>query len=259
MSDSQAALNVPISHADPIVAAHQPLPVPRWFAMLQAFLVSGIPTQVVLVVALWFVVGIEPMVNGQVSLEFFATLSFLDTALIAILIYVFLQVSGETTREVFFGQRSIRKEIWLGLKLVPAIFLAVITIVIALRMLFPVLHTVQVSPLESFLGDPLEAAIFLGVVVLAGGIREELQRGFILHRFDKYFGSVKLGLVLFSLTFGLMHLEQGADVAIAIGLLGLLWGVLYVKRRSVVAPMVNHAAFNAAQVLQAVTVRMLGL
>jgi membrane protease YdiL (CAAX protease family) len=65
--------------------------------------------------------------------------------------------------------------------------------------------------------------------------------------------------VIFSVTFGLLHIEQGYDVAIAIGLLGLLWGVLYVTRKSVIAPMVNHAAFNAAQVGQAVVVRMFGL
>jgi membrane protease YdiL (CAAX protease family) len=194
-----------------------------------------------------------------VPLEFFAMYSLLDTAFIAMLIYVFLQMSGETSRDVFFGQRPVRREIMLGLKLVPAVFLAVITIVLALRMLFPSLHNVQTSPLEAYLSDPVGAAVFLVVVVLAGGVREELQRAFILHRFAKYLGGVKLGLVIFSVTFGLLHIEQGYDVAIAIGLLGLLWGVLYVTRKSVIAPMVNHAAFNAAQVGQAVVVRMFGL
>ena len=261
MSETPAA--VPIRDLEPAPAAAPPavarLPMPRWFAMLQAFLVCGIPTQLFIAVVLIVGARMEPFAGGDVSLEFFAILSFLDTALIAMLIYVFLQMSGETSRDVFFGQRSIRREVWLGLKLVPAVFLAVITLVIALRTIFPSLHNVETSPLEAFLVNPIDAAIFLVVVVLAGGIREELQRGFILHRFDRHLGGVKLGLALFSITFGLLHLDQGYDVAIVIGLLGLLWGVLYVTRRSVVAPMVNHAAFNAAQVLQAVTVRMLGL
>ena len=57
-------------------------------------------------------------------------------------------------------------------------------------------------------------------------------------------------LVVFTLFFGALHFDQGFDVAIAVGSLGLLWGVLYIKRRSAVMPMVNHAGFNAAQVAQ---------
>ena len=65
-------------------------------------------------------------------------------------------------------------------------------------------------------------------------------------------------LAIFSATFGILHLDQGIDVAVEIGLLGLLWGVLFVKRRSVVLPMVNHASFNALQVLQGAILRAFG-
>jgi len=55
--------------------------------------------------------------------------------------------------------------------------------------------------------------------------------------------------------FGAQHFTQGLDVALAVGLLGLFWGILYLRRGSVVAPMVNHAGFDAAQVLQQVIVK----
>ena len=96
------------------------------------------------------------------------------------------------------------------------------------------------------------------VVVLGAGIKEELQRAFVLHRFDQGLGGIRLGLVLFSIMFGVLHFDQGWDVAIAIGLLGLFWGVLYIKRRSAVMSMVNHAGFNAAQVAQDMLARALG-
>ncbi|MGE5837133.1 MAG: CPBP family intramembrane glutamic endopeptidase, partial [Acidobacteriota bacterium] len=96
------------------------------------------------------------------------------------------------------------------------------------------------------------------VVVLAGGVREELQRAFILHRFEQRLGGVRLGLVLFSVSFGLMHVNQGLDAALAVGLLGVIWGVLYVIRRSAIMAMTNHAGFNAAQVLQLVLSKTLG-
>jgi len=234
-------------------------PLPRWLALIQAFLVCGIPTQIGIAAVLWLGLDIEPLVNGQITIKFFAILSFLDTALVSMLIYAFLHMSGENSRDVFLGRHAIKSEIWRGLVLVPAFFLAVVTIVIAIRTIVPSLHNVETSPFEAFLGTPTDAAIFLLVVVLAGGIREELQRGFILHRFDQSLGGVRLGLILFSITFGLLHLDQGIDVAVAIGLLGLMWGLLYVMRRSIVAAMTNHACFNAAQVLWAVFARSLGV
>jgi membrane protease YdiL (CAAX protease family) len=91
--------------------------------------------------------------------------------------------------------------------------------------------------------------VFGVIVVIAGGLREEIQRAFILHRFGQGLGGARLGLVLFSLMFGLGHIEQGADVAIATAALGLFWGVLYLARRSIVASGVSHAGFNLAQVV----------
>jgi membrane protease YdiL (CAAX protease family) len=117
---------------------------------------------------------------------------------------------------------------------------------------------VEKNPLEHYMRTPLEAGIFLVVVMLAGGIREELQRAFILHRFEQALGRVRIGLVIFSIIFGLLHIYEGVDAAVAIGLLGLFWGVLYIRRRSVVMPMVNHACFNGLQVVQVMIARSLG-
>ena len=53
-------------------------------------------------------------------------------------------------------------------------------------------------------------------------------------------------------------MPQGFDVAIAVGLLGVIWGLIYIRRRSVVAPMVSHAGFDVVQVLQQVLLHSLG-
>jgi len=37
---------------------------------------------------------------------------------------------------------------------------------------------------------------------------------------------------------------------IATALLGFVWGLLYISRRSIVAPMVSHATFNLTQLLK---------
>ena len=59
-----------------------------------------------------------------------------------------------------------------------------------------------------------------------------------------------VGLVVGSIAFGAGHLVQGYDAAITTGLLGLFWGFVYLRRRSVVAPMVSHSGFNLFQMLQ---------
>jgi membrane protease YdiL (CAAX protease family) len=64
------------------------------------------------------------------------------------------------------------------------------------------------------------------------------------------------GLGAYSLLFGALHFDQGLDVAVAVGCLGLLWGILYLKRGSAVMSMTNHASFNAAQVIIARTLGM---
>jgi membrane protease YdiL (CAAX protease family) len=146
----------------------------------------------------------------------------------------------------------------LGLALVPVVLVGVAAVVLALRAVLPWTQNVPVNPFLAFMESPADAAVFIIVVVLAGGVREELQRAFILHRFEQRLGGVRLGLVLFSIAFGALHFDQGIDVSVAVGLLGLIWGIIYIRRRSAVLAMVNHAGFNAMQVFQGVMVRSLG-
>ena len=88
------------------------------------------------------------------------------------------------------------------------------------------------------------------VVVVAGGIREEVQRAFLLHRFSQSLGGPLVGLVVASAAFGLGHRLQGNDVAVATGALGFYWGVIYLWRGSAVAPVVSHSGFDLIQLLQ---------
>ena len=87
--------------------------------------------------------------------------------------------------------------------------------------------------------------------MIAGGLREEVQRGFILHRFGGYLGGGGVGVIVHSLIFGLGHLDQGYDAAIATASLGVFWGVVYLRRRSIIAPITSHAGYNLSQVLAA--------
>jgi uncharacterized protein len=114
----------------------------------------------------------------------------------------------------------------------------------------PHLHNVTRNPLEDMLRNRGDALIFAAVVMIAGGIREEVQRGFIIHRWGQYLGGAGWGVAIYSVVFGLGHAEQGMDAMIVTGLLGAGWGLLYLARRSIVASVVSHAGFNLAQLLK---------
>ena len=118
----------------------------------------------------------------------------------------------------------------------------------------PSLHTVAQNPLEQMLGRPRDIWLFALVSIVAGGIREETQRAFLLHRFEVWLGGGTVGLVVTSVAFGFGHLIQGVDAAVATALLGAFWGMVYLRRRSTVAPMVSHAGFDLLQIVQVIAV-----
>lgn len=235
-----------------LVPARPPVPT----ALIQVLICSGFPTQL-LIIGLLHAAGLRPTdAAGGLSLAFFGTLAGLDSLLLIGLVILFLRAHRESLRAIFLGTHPPAREAALGLVLVPIVFIFVAIVVGSLRLIAPWLQTVPQNPLGALLDTTFEAIVFGFIVVIAGGVREEVQRAFILHRFEQSLGGARLGLVLFSAMFGLGHIEQGADVAIATAALGLFWGLLYLARRSIVAPMVSHAGFNLAQVIVQAAVRL---
>jgi membrane protease YdiL (CAAX protease family) len=88
------------------------------------------------------------------------------------------------------------------------------------------------------------------VAIMAGGVREELQRAFLLRRFERHLGGAAVGVAVLSVGFGLGHIVQGWDAVVTTGLLGAFWAVVYLRRRSTIAPVVSHAGFNSLEVLR---------
>jgi len=217
-------------------------------SLFEVVLCSGFPTQLVLSAVL-VTIGMAPAIGGQLAFRFVVALSLLDAALILCMVAFFLRTRGESVRDVLLrGQAGFWREVRHGLALVPLIFLVVIVVGQTINYYAPNLHNVTDNPLQAMLTSPVRAAVFALVAVLAGGVREEVQRAFILHRFRHDLGGARLGLVIFSVAFGIGHAMQGYDAAIITGVLGLLWGIVYLRRGSMVAPMVSHSLFNLIEI-----------
>jgi membrane protease YdiL (CAAX protease family) len=219
-------------------------------AVLEVVLTSGFPTQLALGVLLASA-GWKPFdADGRLSMAYLMLLMPADTVLLLAIVGWRLRAGGERARDVLFGGRDWVRESWLGLALVPLVFGGVVAVMAGLRAAWPALHNVDTNPFELLIRSRADAAILGVLVIVTGGVKEEVQRAFILHRFDQHLGGARLGLLLYSLVFGTGHIIQGYDVAVATALLGLAWGTVFLWRRSLVAPSLCHAGFNAAQVLQ---------
>jgi membrane protease YdiL (CAAX protease family) len=251
----------PLAHDYPPVAVPDPPPLSpldagpprqrRLIALAEIFLCSSVPTQLLLQVLL-VQAGLTPTTGtGGLSLPFVLTVSLADTALLIVLMVVLTRAHGQTVAGLWLGPRPVMREALLGLALIPSVFLLVVVLLNVLRLLAPTLHNVPTNPLEEMArGGAMNAAAFGLVAIVAGGVREELQRAFLLRRFEQHLGGPAAGVVVLSTAFGLGHALQGWDAAITTGALGAFWAVLYLRRRSSIAPLVSHAGFNSLEVLR---------
>ena len=228
---------------------HHPHPVAaaRVSAILEILLCSGIPSQLALAYML-ALAGLTPLVGGRLSFGYVATLLLLDATLLIALIFWLLRRHGEQPRDVFVGHRPVGGEVKLGVGLTAAVFALAVVVLSAARVLFPSLHNVKENPLQDLIQTPVQAMILAVVATISGGLREEIQRAFILHRFEQHLGGAHVGLVLYSLVFGLGHSLQGWDAVLTTAMLGAFWGWIYILRRSIIAPVVSHSGFNAAEI-----------
>ena len=225
------------------------LPIERATAAFEVILCSGFPTQFIIISVLTTFGMRAKLADGSLSPDFVFALTLVDTLLLVGFVCFFLRAHRESIRATLFGWRPAR-EVAFGLLLIPASFGIVIVVLIILQVVAPSLHNVPHNPLQDLARTKVDAVVLALVVMIAGGIREEIQRGFVLRRFEQYLGGGTVGIVIFSALFGLGHIEQGYDVAVATAVLGAFWGGIYLQRRSVIGPMVGHAGFNLAQVVK---------
>jgi membrane protease YdiL (CAAX protease family) len=250
LSDHQpSAISPQPSNSQPSAITH------RIVAFLEVLICSDYPTQAALQVT-FSALGYGPYVApGQLRVAFVVGVSLLDAVLLIGLVFLFLRAHGERPRDVIVGHVNVAAEIAAGILLMFVALAIAGGVLLAIQHLAPSLHTVPNNPLQGLLSPRRNAWMFAIVVIVAGGVREEIQRAFLLHRFDQWLGGGTVGIIVTSVAFGAGHLLQGVDAAIAIGLIGAFWGVIYLKRRSAVAPIVSHSIFDLVQIAQFLVAR----
>jgi membrane protease YdiL (CAAX protease family) len=222
-----------------------PPPSKTWLeraqALLEVLLVSGLVSS--LLASLPFVLaGREAGMLADLRLLVLYIL--LEAALTGILLAVILRAHGETLRDFGLAFHRWRPDVMLGLAIIPVLFLINALTSWIFMEFFPQ-HFQPHNPLTDLVHTVRDLAMFIGTALIAGGVKEEVQRSFILRRFQSHLGGAYLGLLLWSLAFGMGHSVQGPQAVVAASLFGLIFGIAYLSRGSLLVPMVAHGAYDA--------------
>jgi membrane protease YdiL (CAAX protease family) len=217
-------------------------PLERVQALLEVLLLSGLLTG--LLASLPFAFrsghhgGIPPRADSLTAYI------LLEAAMTLLLLSFLLRAGHETLADIGMHWHKWRSDALIGIALVPVLFLTGATVTLTFRVFLPS-QLMERNPLMDTIQTPRDLALFLLSALLAGGIKEEFQRAFILNRFSRYLGGSGLGLVVWSIAFGVGHYLQGVQGMVTATLFGILLGAAYFARGGLVTPIVAHALYDS--------------
>ena len=168
-------------------------------------------------------------------------------------IALLLRLQGQGVSELGVSRKAWPKHVGVGLVLGVAMFVG-LNVLLASVMGSLIPRSPDQGPtILSFFAQPWNLLIWLPIGVFGGGIVEELERIFIITRFEQWLGrpGLILGVALSSAMFGFGHLYQGLGLAIATAVSGLVFALAYLRRRSALEPITAHAFSDVLAMLGA--------
>ncbi len=211
----------------------------------EIILISGVITDNLLFLIL-NIFGIKPeiIVKGENYL-YTSIFLLLSTLIIFFLFYFFQKVDTHQNEKL---KIPIFKNITLKNILRSLLFFLIFYIFMIFTSFL--LNTIYLK--KSIFNNPLlknikntKDFLIIGISSIVGGaFREELQRSFVLQRFDVIFNLPYLGLILWSIYFALGHINQGPLAIFIVGIIGLGLGIIYLKYKNYDINFFTHLFFN---------------
>jgi membrane protease YdiL (CAAX protease family) len=219
----------------------------RLGAFFEILLLSGLISS--FIAALPFALLVGGSLNIISDARIMAGFLMSDASMTFLFLLILLKVRRETPQDM--GLRFSANWVgdsMVGIAVVPLLFLFSFVISTVFQTFFPN-YFLERNPLTDVIRTHGDLVLMISAGLIAGGIKEELQRAFILTRFERHLGGAKLGLVLWSIAFGAGHYLQGAQGMVAATVFGFIFGTVYLSRRNLIAPMVAHGTYNTLAVL----------
>lgn len=161
-----------------------------------------------------------------------------DLSLLSLVLF-FLWRNGEPVKLIGWNFKNTWKEVLLGVGLFIPIFFGAAWLD---RFLQTIGFSTPATPQPSFLpttgtAEFVLASILVAVVALT---EETIFRGYLILRFRNIMANPATAVVLSAVIFSLGHGYEGTAGVITVGVMGLIFALVYVWRGSLVAPMVMH-------------------
>lgn len=217
----------------------------RIFALVEVIFCSGIVSSLLATLPL-LLLGIDPtQIVNRPKLIFFAFL--VESFILITMIVLFQRSRHQKVKDLGFNVRNLKANVIIGLGIVPVLFFIGVVVSLFFKYYLPKYY-VEKNPLLEIIQSRSDLGFFIGMGLIAG-FKEEIQRAFILLRFDKYLFGAPLGLVLWSIAFGAGHRLQEFQGVITTGLLGFCFGLLFLTRKNLISPIVAHASYDVLALL----------
>jgi membrane protease YdiL (CAAX protease family) len=161
-----------------------------------------------------------------------------DLGLVSLILF-FVWRNGEPVAAMGWTFKHGRQDILLGVGLfVPFFFSADLLE----RALLAVGFSVPSTPLPSLTParDTTELLLAVVLVVIVAVAEETIFRGYLMLRLQAVTASPAVAVVLSAVIFSLGHGYEGSAGVVTVGVMGAVFALVYLWRKSLVAPMVMH-------------------
>jgi membrane protease YdiL (CAAX protease family) len=177
--------------------------------------------------------------QGNISFPLTAFATILRDLSLLSLILFFLWRNKESILHIGWTLRDVQREIVLGIVLFVPMFFVAATIDQILRSIG---FSVQSAPLPSL--EPsrstVEMLVALVLVSIVALTEETIFRGYLMLRFKAVIGSSLWSVLLSAFIFSLGHGYEGTAGVVTVGAMGLVLSLVYIWRKSLVAPITMH-------------------
>jgi membrane protease YdiL (CAAX protease family) len=229
-------------------SSFQPRRCARVRAAFEIALASGIVSSFLVSLVFAAVFGRNRLTLIEIDVVFLSAYMMAESAVTFLILWMLTKARQENLRELGICRRQWKIHVLLGILAAPCLVIVSGIVGLAFQRFLPE-YALGKNPLMEMISSPRQLALFILVGILAGGVKEELQRAFILCRFRRHLGGAPVGLVLWSLAFGAGHYVQGVQGMCAAAILGLVFGVLYIVRGNLILTITAHAAYNTMTLL----------
>jgi membrane protease YdiL (CAAX protease family) len=211
-------------------------------AIFEVLLLSGVLSSILAGIILYFLSG-KAAANPLHNAQFFSLFILVESGIALLLLAAILRFHRETLRSLGLHSSRWKRYLILGLSLVPFLFFINAIMAVCFKLYLPQYY-IDKNPLTDLIHTPQQLILLIFSALIAGGIKEELQRAFIITRFRIHLGGAGFGLVLWSIAFGLGHYIQGVQGILVATVYGFVFGIIYILSGSLIAPIVAHGAYD---------------